>query len=84
MTNAPSDPTKGPKPVAGKGKDSERQAIDYGALSVEALNRHTSSPEFTARYRKWLEDGEAAGIQLTPVAKADLEAMRAEDAKQKK
>jgi hypothetical protein len=84
MPNRPGDPTSDPSSVAEKGKNNETQAPDYGALSVDALNRHTSSPEFTARYRKWLEDHEAAGIELTPVAKADLEAMRAEEAEHKK
>ncbi len=49
--------------------------VDYGKLTVEALNRHTSSPEFTARYKKWLMS--MPYETLTPVAKADLDEMLA-------
>jgi hypothetical protein len=28
--------------------------IDYGSLTVEAMNQYMNSPEFTARYKAWL------------------------------
>jgi len=35
---------------------------DYGELTVNALNRHTTDPEWSARYMRWLEDiGPTAG-----------------------
>ena len=65
--------------MADKGEDKNKGSIDYGQLTVDALNRYHNSPEFTARYKKWLlqfryED-------LTPVAKRDLDAMLAEEKK---
>jgi hypothetical protein len=44
---------------------------------LAALNRATNDPEFKARYRKWLE---YIGPKCwTPVAKADEEAILAEE-----
>jgi hypothetical protein len=51
---------------------------DYAALSAAAMNRHTTSPEFTARYKKWLEY--LGPDLLTPLAKADYEQILAEEA----
>jgi hypothetical protein len=51
--------------------------LDLGKLAVEAMNRATTNPEFTARYKAWLD---FLGPKLwTPVAKADYEAMLKED-----
>jgi hypothetical protein len=56
---------------------SDDKKLDLGKLTVEALNRATSSPEATARYKAWLD---FLGPKLwTPVAKADYEAMLKED-----
>jgi hypothetical protein len=56
---------------------SDDKKRDLGKLAVEALNRATTSPEFTARYKAWLD---FLGPKLwTPVAKADYEAMSKED-----
>ena len=60
----------------GKGKN-KGSGIDYGQLTVDALNRYHNSPEFTARYKKWLLSLHPEC--LTPVAKADLEKMLAEE-----
>jgi transposase len=37
-----------------KAENPDRVELDYAALSAAAMNRHTTSPEFTARYKKWL------------------------------
>jgi hypothetical protein len=60
-------------------KDEKREReIDWGQLSVEAMNRHTTSPEFTARYKKGLE---YIGPELwSKTAKADYEQILAEEA----
>jgi hypothetical protein len=59
-----------------KEKKPGREAIDWGQATVDALNRHTSSPEFLARYKAWLE---CIGPDLwTPTAKRDYEAMAKE------
>jgi hypothetical protein len=51
---------------------------DYAALSVVAINKHTTSPEFTAKYKAWLE---YIGPQFWgPVGKADYEQIIAEEA----
>ena len=42
------------------------------------MNRHTTSPQFTARYKKWLEY--LGPDLLTPLAKADYEQILAEEA----
>jgi hypothetical protein len=56
---------------------SDDKKLDLGKLTVEALNRATTSPEFTARYKAWLD---FLGPKLwTPAAKADYEAMSKED-----
>lgn len=55
----------------------KKQRIDWAKANVDALNRHTSTPEFKRKYLQWLEDVGAH----TPVAKADLEALRAEKAR---
>ena len=44
---------------------------------ADALNRATSTPEFTARYKAWLEYLGPSG--WTPVARADYEKMCQED-----
>jgi hypothetical protein len=50
-------------------------------LSVDAINKHTTSPEFTAKYKKWLE---RIGPELWgPVGKADYEQILAEEASAK-
>ena len=50
---------------------------DYAAMSAAAMNRHTTSPEFTARYKAWLE---RIGPELWgPVGKADYEKIIAEE-----
>jgi hypothetical protein len=54
-------------------KQPEKQRPDWGQLTVDALNHHTSSPEFKASYKKWLED--IGPANWPPVAKADYEAM---------
>jgi hypothetical protein len=61
-----------------KAENPDRVELDYAALSAAAMNRHTTSPEFTARYKKWLEylDPDL----LTPLAKADYEQILAEEA----
>lgn len=51
---------------------------DWGQLTVEALNRATNEPEFKRRYKKWLES--IGPKNWTPVAKADYEAMIAQEA----
>ena len=55
----------------------KEQSVDYGKLTVDALNRHQTSPEFTAKYKAWLLA--TPPEHLTPVAKADLEQMLAEE-----
>jgi hypothetical protein len=56
---------------------SEKQRPNWGQLTVDALNRATTTPEFKARYKKWLED---IGPECwTPQAKRDYEAMMAEE-----
>ena len=51
---------------------------DYAALSAAAMNRLTTSPEFTAKYKAWLE---RIGPELWgPVGKADYEKIIAEEA----
>jgi hypothetical protein len=51
---------------------------DYAALSAAAMNRHTTSPEFTAKYKAWLE---RIGPELWgPVGKVDYEKIIAEEA----
>jgi hypothetical protein len=56
---------------------SDDKNSDLGKLAVEALNRATSSPEATARYKAWLD---FLGPKLwTPVAAADYEAILKED-----
>ena len=52
-------------------------SVDYGQLTLNALNRHLNSPEFTARYKARLL--EIPPEDLTPVQKADLERMLAEE-----
>ena len=65
-------------------KDEKREPeIDWGQLSVDAMNRHTTSPEFTARYKKGLEEDERRGT-LTEVRKKDLEVIRAGEAAAKR
>jgi len=51
--------------------------VDYGKLTVEALNGATADPVFTAKYKAWLEH--LGPKQWTPVAKADYEQMCKED-----
>ena len=51
--------------------------IDYGQLTVDALNRYHNSPEFTARYKKFLLS--LPPDCLTPVAKADLDKILADE-----
>jgi hypothetical protein len=54
-----------------------KRKVDWGKLNVEALNRATSDPVFSAKYKAWLE---YLGPNLwTPVAKADYEKMCTED-----
>jgi hypothetical protein len=83
MPNAPSNaadenPEKDQAKLAGnEEKNSDGQSPDYAALSVEAINRHTTSPEFTAKYKAWLEY--LGPEHWTPVAKADYEAMSKEN-----
>ena len=58
-------------------KDEKRETVDWGQKSAEAMNRHTTSPEFTARYKAWLEK---IGPELWgPVGKADYENIIAEE-----
>ena len=58
--------------------DEKRESVDWGLLSVEAMNRHTTSPEFTARYKAWLE---RIGPELwSTTAMADYEQILAEEA----
>jgi hypothetical protein len=58
--------------------DEKDETVDWCQLSVDAMNRHTTSPEFTARNKKWLE---YIGPELwTPTAKADYEKIIAEEA----
>jgi hypothetical protein len=59
--------------------DEKDETVDWCQLSVDAMNRHTTSPEFTARYKKGLEEDERRGT-LTEVRKKDLEVIRAEEA----
>ena len=55
--------------------DKNVEAVDW---AQEAMNRHTTSPEFTARYKAWLE---RIGPELWgPVGKADYEKIIAEEA----
>jgi hypothetical protein len=58
-------------------KSSKKEPVDYGKLTADALNAHTSSPEFKAKWKahlEWLPED-----MLTPAQKKDLEEMRAED-----
>ena len=59
--------------------DKDIGPVDWRQKSVDAMNRHTTSPEFTARYKKGLEEDERRGT-LTEVRKKDLEVIRAEEA----
>lgn len=56
--------------------------VDWGKANVEALNRATNTPEFNRRYLQWLED--IGPESWTPVAKADYEAMKAQQAAETK
>ena len=50
---------------------------DYAALSAAAMNRLTTSPEFTAKYKAWLE---YLGPKFwSKTAKADYEQILAEE-----
>ena len=79
MPNTPGNPrSKDPKGDSPRETKSDKKAPDYGQLTVDALNRHTTTPEFTARYKAWLE---LIGPELwTPVAKANYEQILAEEA----
>jgi hypothetical protein len=59
--------------------DKNVEPVDWAQKSAEAMNRHTTSPEFTARYKKGLEEDERRET-LTEVRKKDLEVIRAEEA----
>jgi hypothetical protein len=52
--------------------------VDYGKLTADALNAHTASPEFKAKWRAYLEW--LPEELLSANAKKDLEEFRAEDA----
>jgi hypothetical protein len=63
-------------------KKKKADKVDYGKLTADALNAHTSSPEFNAKwkaYLEWLPDD-----LLTPERKRELEELRAEEAEAKK
>lgn len=65
-----------------KPKEEKPGKVDYGQLTADALNAHTSSPEFKAKwkaYLEWLPDD-----LLTPERKRELEELRAEEAEAKK
>jgi hypothetical protein len=51
--------------------------VDYGKLTADALNAHTTSPEFKAKWRAYLE-GMPEEL-LSANAKKDLAEFRAED-----
>ena len=85
MLNAPAS-ASGEDPKGDWPKDKQKnidgKAPDYGQLTVDALRRHTTTPEFTAGYKAWLE---YLGPELwTPVAKADHEEIMAEERAAKK
>jgi len=54
-------------------------STDWGKLTVDALNRHTSDPVWSAKYMRWLEY--LGPGNWAPVAKADYERMQAEGIK---
>ena len=57
--------------------DKNVEAVDWAQKSAEAMNRHTTGPEFTAKYKAWLEK---IGPELWgPVGKADYEKIIAEE-----
>jgi hypothetical protein len=59
-------------------KDEKSEPVDWCQLSVDAMNRHTTSPEFTARYKAWLE---YLGPKFwSKTAKVDYEQILAEEA----
>jgi hypothetical protein len=59
-------------------KDKNIEPVDWGQKSAEAMNRLTTSPEFTAKYKAWLE---RIGPELwSKTAKADYEKIIAEEA----
>jgi hypothetical protein len=58
-------------------KGKEREPVDWLELSVAAINKHTTSPEFTAKYKAWLELREA---DLNDFEKSELATIRAEEA----
>lgn len=62
-----------------KRKSQGHKEVDWGQATVDALNRHTGDPEWSARYMRWLE--EIGPGNWTPVAKADYEKMKAEGIK---
>jgi hypothetical protein len=55
--------------------------VNYGQLTADALNAHTTSPEFWSKRRKyleWLPDD-----MLTPAQRKELEELRQEEAAKK-
>jgi hypothetical protein len=58
-------------------KGKKREPVDWAALSVAAINKHTTSPEFVAKYKAWLELREA---DLNDFEKKELATIRAEEA----
>jgi hypothetical protein len=58
--------------------DKNVEAVDWAQKSAEAMNRHTASPEFTAKYKAWLE--RIGPELLSKTAKADYEQILTEEA----
>lgn len=52
--------------------------VDWGKATTDALNRATNTPEFNRSYLAWLE--RIGPKHWTPVARADYEQMKAEEA----
>jgi len=56
---------------------SDAGKMDWGKLTVDALNKATNTPEFNASYKRWLEY--IGPDNWTPIAKADYEKMMREE-----
>ncbi|GEP62154.1 hypothetical protein RSO01_93200 [Reyranella soli] len=77
MSNSPPNSSAEDRRSSSLRGKKKKKASDYGQLTVDALNRHMSTPEFSARYKAWLEH--IGPAQWTPIARQDYETMTKEN-----